>query len=236
MKILKYLVLSLFTAILFLSCEKNNTSSSKADPSKKMVVTSLEKEKETEYYKYSIDIPQISNSDSEDTTYFNMSMQENSRNIIENMATSDQEGEFRSAYVNYKAYDSSFDVLSIVVTSELDYVGSAHPTHSVESFIFSNKTHSLISMNTLLNEDDIDYFNMLINDHIRDKKTVYNTQGEECMLFDDAEANVKDSTIYFDGNNMVFLFPEYYLSPYSSGIPMFKFEKSVVKKYIHLNN
>ena len=73
-----------------------------------------------------------------------------------------------------------------------------------------------------------------IDKQIRDGKKVKNINGEDCFLYDDAEANINDAVFYFDGDNLVFIFQSYSLAPYSSGMPMFKIPKDVAMKHIHL--
>ena len=54
------------------------------------------------------------------------------------------------------------------------------------------------------------------------------------MFFDNAESNVKNTVMYFDGDNVVFLYPHYEIAPYSSGMPVFKFDKKDIKKYVKI--
>ena len=200
-----------------------------------MEVSSITQKKQTQFSDYNITIPQIINFDTEDIEYFNLTMKENMRNIIDNMATSNEDGEYESADMTYHVKNNSFNVMSIMLTTNLYPIGGAHPLHEIDAYNLNKKTGALITNDKLLEDDDVDYFNMLINDQISNKKTVYNTKGEECFLFNDIEANVKDAIIYFEGDNIVFVFKEYYMAPYSSGMPMFKFNKDNIKKNIHLN-
>lgn len=213
----------------------NPTPAPKPKLPKVMEVVSTTEKKQTEYSDYVINIPQIINLDTEDIEYFNLTMKENMRNIIDNMATSKEDGEYESADMNYQVKNNNFNVMSIILTTNLYPNGGAHPIHEIDAYNLNKKTGTLITNDKLLEDDDVDYFNMLINDQISNKKPIYNTNGEECFLFNDIEANVKDAIIYFEGDNIVFVFKEYYMAPYSSGMPMFKFNKDNIKKNIHLN-
>ncbi|WP_291259571.1 DUF3298 domain-containing protein [Fusobacterium sp.] len=44
---------------------------------------------------------------------------------------------------------------------------------------------------------------------------------------------MENAVVYFDSNNVVFVFREYDLSPYSSGMPVFKFNKKDIKRYLN---
>ncbi len=74
---------------------------------------------------------------------------------------------------------------------------------------------------------------MKINDIIKSGAKVYNTKGGQVIFFDNAEANINNAVLSFEGDNIVFTFLEYDLSPYSSGMPVFKFNKKEVKKYFN---
>ena len=40
--------------------------------------------------------------------------------------------------------------------------------------------------------------------------------------------------MYFEGNSVVFLYPHYEIAPYSSGMPIFKFDKKDIKKFVKI--
>ena len=74
---------------------------------------------------------------------------------------------------------------------------------------------------------------MRINDMIKNKDRVLNTQGVEVIFFDNAEADINNAILSFEGDYIVFTFTEYDLTAYSSGMPVFKFNKKDIKKYLN---
>lgn len=183
--------------------------------------------------KYELKIPQIENEKSEDITYFNATMKEEMRYILENLSTDENDGKIQDAYVNFEEYKNNFGVLSITVLSNV-YTGGAHSTNNFESYNINLKDNSILTFDKLFTEEAKDYFNMKINDMIKNKDKVLNTNGNEVMFFDNCEANIANAVVYFEGDNVVFVFHEYDLSPYSSGMPVFKFDKKDVKKYLNI--
>ena len=174
-----FYILALSLAIFVTGCEKGTTLSS----SSVEVVSSNSKNK-GEFYSYDINIPQIKDETSEDFTYFNLTMQENMRYIIENLSGKKDDGGIQEAYKIFK-------------------------------------------------DEAIEYFNMRINDMIKNKDRVLNTQGVEVIFFDNAEADINNAILSFEGDYIVFTFTEYDLTPYSSGMPVFKFNKKDIKKYLN---
>lgn len=225
-KTLCVLAISLIT--LFGGCDKKNIS-----PNTKIEVISSDSKSEGEFYKYDIKIPQIKDEKSEDFTYFNLTMQENMRYIIENLSAKKDDGGIQEAYISFTNNENSFGVLSITVLTNI-YTGGAHFINSFEGYNLSLKDKTILSLDKIFTEDAIEYFNLRINDMIKNKDKVLNTQGKEVIFFDNAEADVNNAVISFVGDYVVFTFSEYDLSPYSSGMPVFKFNKKDIKKYLKI--
>lgn len=225
-KTLCVLAISLIT--LFGGCGKENIS-----PSTKIEVISSDTKSEGEFYKYDIKIPQIKDEKSEDFTYFNLTMQENMRYIIENLSAKKDDGGIQEAYISFTNNENSFGVLSITVLTNI-YTGGAHFINSLEGYNLSLKDKTILSLDRIFTEDAIEYFNLRINDMIKNKDKVLNTQGREVIFFDNAEADINNAVISFVGDYVVFTFSEYDLSPYSSGMPVFKFNKKDIKKYLKI--
>lgn len=200
---------------------------------KSISIVSADYKEEGEFYKYDIKIPQIKDEKSEDFTYFNLTMQENMRYIIENLSNKENDGGIEEAYISFENHKNSFGILSISVLTNV-YKGGAHSMNNVESYNMSLKERSILSLDKIFTDDAIEYFNMMINDKIKNKERVLNTKGKEVIFFDNAEADINNAVVYFEGDNVVFIFLEYDLSPYSSGMPVFKFNKREIKKYLNV--
>lgn len=202
-------------------------------PEQTLEVSTLDYTSNSGEAKYELKIPQIVDEKSEDIAYFNIAMQEESRYILENLSSEKNDGKIQEAYMSYDVHKNDFGVLSITLMTNA-YTGGAHYVNKLESFNINLKDNSILLFDKLIKEDGIEYFNMRINDMIKNKEKVVNLQGKEVMFFENCDANVINSVIYFEGDKMVFVFPEYDLAPYSSGMPVFKFNKKDVKKYLNI--
>ncbi|MDO4589594.1 MAG: DUF4163 domain-containing protein [Fusobacterium sp.] len=228
MKRLKQIML-LFIIILFSGClnEKEIPKIEKIDK--------MEYKETTKNYKYNIVIPQILNVQSEDISYFNLSLQENARLIIEELLEISEGAEDLStsyeAKMNYEVKENDFGIISIVVKTSI-YTGGAHGNTNLETYNIGKKDLKLINFESFFNENAKSYFEMKINDMIENKEKVYNINGDEVAFYEDVEINLDRAGIYFEGENINFIFPLYEIAPYSSGIPVFKFNKEEVKKYM----
>lgn len=228
MKRLKQIML-LFIILLFSGClnEKEIPKIEKIDK--------MEYKETTKNYKYNIVIPQILNVQSEDISYFNLSLQENARLIIEELLEISEGAEDLStsyeAKMNYEVKENDFGIISIVVKTSI-YTGGAHGNTNLETYNIGKKDLKLINFESFFNENAKSYFEMKINDMIENKEKVYNINGDEVAFYEDVEINLDRAGIYFEGENINFIFPLYEIAPYSSGIPVFKFNKEEVKKYM----
>ena len=222
----------LFLLITFLIFILSGCDGEKISTSNKIEVISSDYQGEGRYYKYDIKIPQIKDESSEDFTYFNLTMQENMRYIIENLATKENEGGIQEAYISFTNNENSFGVLSISVLTNI-YTGGAHFENNLECYNLNLKDKTILALDKIFKEEAVEYFNMKINDIIKSGAKVYNTKGGQVIFFDNAEANINNAVLSFEGDNIVFTFLEYDLSPYSSGMPVFKFNKKEVKKYFN---
>lgn len=228
MKRLKQIML-LFIIILFSGClnEKEIPKIEKIDK--------MEYKETTKNYKYNIVIPQILNVQSEDISYFNLSLQENARLIIEELLEISEGAEDLStsyeAKMNYEVKENDFGIISIVVKTSI-YTGGAHGNTNLETYNIGKKDLKLINFESFFNENAKSYFEMKINDMIENKEKVYNINGDEVAFYEDVEINLDRAGIYFEGENINFIFPLYEIAPYSSGIPVFKFNKEEIKKYM----
>lgn len=203
------------------------------DTNNNLRVNSLDyKSEENAIAKYELKIPQIEDEKSEDITYFNATMKEEMRYILENLSTNENDGKIQDAYVNFEEHKNNFGVLSVTILSSV-YTGGSHSTNSFESYNINLKNNSILTFDKLFTEEAKDYLNMKINDMIRNREKVLNTNGDEVIFFDNCEVNIENAVVYFDSNNVVFVFREYDLSPYSSGMPVFKFNKKDIKRYLN---
>ena len=213
--------------IMQIACNKENTV-------EKLEVTSFDYTSEdNKNYKYDLKIPQIENEKSEDISYFNVTMKEEVRYILENLSNDKNDGKIKEAYISINNHENSFGILSILILTNV-YTGGAHFINKLESYNINLKDQSILTFEKIFDEEAIEYFNMKINDIVRNKEKVLNTQNREVLFFDNAEADIRNSVIYFEGDKIVFVFSEYDLSPYSSGMPVFKFNKKDVKKYLNI--
>lgn len=232
MRSIKLLLITIIVIVCFSGCDdielKNKKSKNEVE------IATLEYEDKNEFADYSIKIPQITKGESEDIVYFNLTMQENMRYILENLSTAKDDGQIQSAYISYKEYPNNFDVISVGLLTSI-YTGGAHGQNTFETYNINKKDNSLLTFDKLFNDSDIEYFNMLINDKINSKEPIYNMRGMEIELFEDCEIDIRNASFYFEEDNIVFVFQEYEIGPYSSGMPTFKFDKAEIKNRIHID-
>lgn len=201
---------------------------------KEKEIEKLEYKGATNNYKYNLVIPQILNVQSEDISYFNLSLQENARLIIDELLEST--GEIKpsvpyEAEMSYEVKENDFGITSIVV-KRYTYTGGAHGNTTLETYNLLDKDLKLINFESFFNDNAQSYFEMKINDAIANREKVKNINGDEVIFFEEPEINIKNAVMYFEGDSVKFVFPLYDLAPYSSGMPVFKFSKDEIKKYM----
>ena len=177
---------------------------------KEKEIEKLEYKGATNNYKYNLVIPQILNVQSEDISYFNLSLQENARLIIDELLEST--GEIKpsvpyEAEMSYEVKENDFGITSIVV-KRYTYTGGAHGNTTLETYNLLDKDLKLINFESFFNDNAQSYFEMKINDAIENKERVKNINGEEVIFFENPEVNIKNAVIYFEGDsvNLYFLF------------------------------
>lgn len=232
MRSIKLLLITIVMLLFFSGCDDLELKNKKAKS--ELEITTLEYEDKNDFAEYSIKIPQITKGESEDIVYFNLTMQENMRYILENLSTAKDDGQIQSAYISYKEYPNEFDIISVGLLTSI-YTGGAHSQNAFETYNINKKDNSLLTFDKLFNTGDIEYFNMLINDRINSKTPIYNMRGMEIELFEDYEIDIRNASFYFENDSIVFVFQEYEIGPYSSGMPVFKFNKGEIKNHIQLN-
>ena len=226
MKRLKGVIILLI--LLFAACGVEK------EKGKEKEIEKLEYKGATNNYKYNLVIPQISNVQSEDISYFNLSLQENARLIIDELLESTEDLKQSTPYeaeMSYEVKENSFGITSILLKI-YTYTGGAHGNTTLETYNLLDKDLKLINFESFFNNNAQSYFEMKINDAIENKERVKNINGEEVIFFENPEVNIKNAVIYFEGDSVKFVFPLYDLAPYSSGMPVFKFSKDEIKKYM----
>lgn len=226
MKRLKGVIILLI--LLFTACGVEK------EKGKEKEIEKLEYKGATNNYKYNLVIPQISNVQSEDISYFNLSLQENARLIIDELLESTEDLKQSTPYeaeMSYEVKENSFEITSILLKI-YTYTGGAHGNTTLETYNIGDKDLKLINFETFFNENAKSYFELKINDAIENKEKVKNINGDEVIFFEEPEINIKNAVMYFEGDSVKFVFPLYDLAPYSSGMPVFKFSKDEIKKYM----
>ena len=133
--------------------------------------------------------------------------------------------------MSYEVKENSFEITSILLKI-YTYTGGAHGNTTLETYNIGDKDLKLINFETFFNENAKSYFELKINDAIANREKVKNINGDEVIFFEEPEINIKNAVMYFEGDSVKFVFPVYDLAPYSSGMPVFKFSKDEIKKYM----
>lgn len=220
-------LVSLGILLCLTACGEKNISNLKIENIKKI--------KKNDFYEYSLNIPQIKGIENEDVDNFNNIMQENMRYVLEHLSVAKDDEGLQNIEINYEVINNDFNVVSIVINSKLYNRGNIHNIQTIESYNFSKRDDTLISIKQFFTEGAEKFFSQNIAKKIKEKSKIMNTSGNEVIFFDNAYEHIdlKTATMYFEGDNVVFVFPEYALAPHSSGLPVFKFSKKEIKKYLN---
>ena len=122
---------------------------------KEKEIEKLEYKGATNNYKYNLVIPQILNVQSEDISYFNLSLQENARLIIDELLEST--GEIKpsvpyEAEMSYEVKENDFGITSIVV-KRYTYTGGAHGNTTLETYNLLDKDLKLINFESFFDDN-----------------------------------------------------------------------------------
>ncbi|MDR0484671.1 MAG: RsiV family protein [Alphaproteobacteria bacterium] len=119
--------------------------------------------------------------------------------------------------MKYNVYSSTtLPFLSISLHSQIQNKDDMYGYYWVENTIFNYQNGSIVNLTDIFTNDGIDYLIADINRQIK--------ENSESKFFQNAiVTNLNNAECYFDGDQVVFTFQIYDISPYSSGQPSFSY-------------
>ncbi|MDR2008450.1 MAG: RsiV family protein [Alphaproteobacteria bacterium] len=119
--------------------------------------------------------------------------------------------------VDYTLYSGTvLPFLSIAVGFD-SYLGGAHGNYLLRTTTFNTENGLILRLSDIFTTEGLAFIINDINQQIK--------QDTEEQFFKDAEVvNLDNVDFYFDGNQIVFIFQRYDISPYSSGMPSFSYD------------
>lgn len=200
---------------------------------KKIVVDSLTYEKNSNNYSYKIVIPQIKGIRNQNIEELNIKLSEIANEKIQNMikGVKDSPAEYIESY---ETFENDFDITSILIGTYSIGKNDANGIQASESINIKNSDGSFITFDKFFKEGAEEYIVDQIQNIINKTsgKIVLNENGEQVSFFEDAEINLDNSAMYFEGNDICFKFDICELAPHSDGQPVIKFPKEELKEFI----
>ena len=126
-------------------------------------------------------------------------------------------------YIDYKEYKYE-DYLSYAFFIET-YTGGAHPTHDILTFVFDTRNDKFITANDIFNDENL----KKISKYSREKLLKDSRIVDTSMLLEGTKPNIDNFKNFVFSNNLIIIFNEYQIAPYSSGIISLDIPYSIIK-------
>lgn len=128
--------------------------------------------------------------------------------------------------------NSSANVYSVLIKTSY-YTGGAHPNHTFKGYTLDDsRRYKLDDFFTDPKKAKIYMVNSIEKSIL---KNIHNSKlGLDTLrYFVGAKVDLRQSTYYISGENIILLFPQYTLGPYSSGKQEFKFSFEELKPFLY---
>lgn len=130
--------------------------------------------------------------------------------------------------------------INIAVHKEIYFAGSAHPSHSIDTYTYDYMSNSFIDLQSLFNTDP-GYIEALSSLARKDlgiqAKNPKNGLGNKDMILDGTKAEVSNFTRFSPlEKGLVIYFPEYQVAPYVAGSQKVTIPYKDLAKYINQNS
>ncbi|MDR1835258.1 MAG: hypothetical protein LBQ96_05590 [Fusobacteriaceae bacterium] len=194
-------------------------------------------------FQYKVSIPQFENITSDDVSNLNVALQENARIVIDNVTADEGDDDEddtlqRDAMISYDIKDNNFDILSIVLDTYL-YQGDGNPIGYIESYNLSKKSLKLLEFDDIFIPEAEAYFEKYIKKSAAQypqtrvivKGYQDDRKGQE-LPFSQVDFKVKSAVLYFEGNDVVFVYPSYEIVGDAYKMIVFRIGRSEISSYI----
>ena len=127
-------------------------------------------------------------------------------------------------YIRYFNQTKYEDYLSYAFFIET-YTGGAHPTHDILTFVFDTRNDKFITANDIFNDENL----KKISKYSREKLLKDSRIVDTSMLLEGTKPNIDNFKNFVFSNNLIIIFNEYQIAPYSSGIISLDIPYSIIK-------
>jgi hypothetical protein len=195
-------------------------------------------------YKYNISIPQFENIASADISNLNVALQENARIVIDNVSMDEEDDDIddtnlqRDAMISYDIKDNNFNILSIVLDTYI-YQGDGNAIGYIESYNLSKKSLKLLEFKDIFVNEAEEYFEKYIKkatSQYADIKVVSKVFQDEKkgveIPFSEIDFKVNAAVLYFEDNDIVFVYPSYEIVGDPFKMIIFRVSKEEISEYI----
>lgn len=130
--------------------------------------------------------------------------------------------------MSFLIYKNDFNILSILMEKYV-YFGGAHGLTTFSSYNFSQISGDLLNFKDIFKPEAEEYFKTKILEIINQENLKDDLDSSKIVFFENPDVSLDTAIMYFEGNNVVFSYPQYSIAPYSSGTPKFKFSKDEIQ-------
>lgn len=123
---------------------------------------------------------------------------------------------------SYEIIENDLDIYSLVYKIYF-YTGGAHGIEGYTVYNISKNTNKPVKLEELIGSDYKRQIIGEINKQIDENNLLKDENPKKSIYFVDKIISLEGTSFYFQGKNLVIVFPEYMIAPYSSGKIIFKF-------------
>lgn len=184
-------------------------------------------------YTYQVSVPHISGLPGDSNARFNADMDSISGQIVKEFSKPEKEiydnyqCDKTERFISYEvASRSSFGVISIRLYDYI-YTCGAHGSTNQIIYNIDIKSGEDLTYNDVFVAGADSYFNAEI-------LKVMARSPDEYFMDQPENVKVKDAWFYFEGDNIIFVFGQYQIAPYSTGMPEFTFDKNTITRFLKI--
>lgn len=201
---------------------------------KDITVDKLSFEKKSDTFSYNITVPQIKGTGNKNIEELNEELASDAKALIASIEKGEEDTpEFYEE--GFETFDNSFGVTSILMGSYGISKGDANGYGASQSINVKNKDGKLITFDDVFTKEGEAYLNEQLNTMVQGNsdRVVLNSNGDKVtVFFDEPEINIRNASMYFELDDICFLFEEYELTPNSEGKPVIRFPKTEIQSFL----
>lgn len=201
---------------------------------KDITVNKLSFEKKSDAFSYNITVPQIKGSDNKSIEELNKELADDAESLAASIEKGEEDiPEFYEE--GFETFDNSFGITSILMGSYGISKGDANGYGTSQSINIRNKDGKLVTFDDIFTKEGEAYLNEQVNAILQGNsdKIILNSNGDKVTIFfDDPEIDIRSASMYFELDDVCFMFETYELTPHSEGKPVFRFPKAEIQKFL----